>query len=407
MEAALGALAWLDRPEPALPLLLENLDGDRARVAMYAVPRVAKRVAPETLSAALGTLLSREKLKVTVHKEVLRLLGTFRTARGVALLRQQWDNPQLHRDVRIAVGHAARQYLDDDASWELLEAMARSPDANVAASLLDQSPSRLPPAARPRYAELLLQVARHPELTVRRQAFTALPGWSAGMEEPVARAAAERVVDLSGGAEWREATRALVDTTREGKAFEQVVACMTELLSAPVPPAHDAAPERDVPALQRLKTLSQELRALPRPVRVRLRTHLDELAQVLARDTALWPERAALRLCGLEWRDAGSAAKEVLELTAEVREEPLFAPTLAALVSASVGDPQAEWTPETLLELADRVASEAPLVAVGLVSAAGQRLRWREDAARRLRTLRQHPRASVRAAAYATLTASE
>jgi hypothetical protein len=407
VEAALGALAWLDRPEPALPLLLENLDGDRARVAVYAVPRVAKLVSPETLSAALGTLLSREKLKVTVHKEVLRLLGAFRTARSVALLRQQWDRPQLHRDVRIAVGHAARQCLDDPDAWVLLEAMARSPDAHVAASLLDQRPSRLPPAARPRYAELLLEVARHLELTVRRQAFAALPAWSAGREEPVARAAAGRVEDLAGGAEWREATRALVETTREGTAFGQVVSCVTALLSTPIPPAHDATPERDVPARQRLKALCQELLALPRPVRLHLRTHLGEVAQVLARDGSLWPERAALRLHAFEWRDVGSAAMEVLELAAEVREEPLFAPTLAATVAASVGDPRAEWTPETLLETADRVASEAPLVAVALISAAGQRLRWREDAARRLRTLRQHPRATVRAAAYAPLTASE
>ncbi len=54
VEAALGALAWIDRPETALPHLLENLDGDRARVAMYAVPRVASQVSGDTLSATLA-----------------------------------------------------------------------------------------------------------------------------------------------------------------------------------------------------------------------------------------------------------------------------------------------------------------------------------------------------------------
>jgi hypothetical protein len=147
---------------------------------------------PRRSSTALGTLLSREKLRVTVHKEVLRLLGTFRFARSVALLRQQWDKPQLHRDVRIAVGHAARQLLDDDAAWELLEAMARAEDAYVAASLLEQPAGQLPEHLRPRYTALVLQVSRHPELTVRRQAFTFLPNWSAGMEEPVAREALGR-----------------------------------------------------------------------------------------------------------------------------------------------------------------------------------------------------------------------
>jgi hypothetical protein len=408
VEAALGALAWLDKPEPALPLLLEHLDGDRARVAMYAVPRVAKLVSPETLSTALGTLLSREKLRVTVHKEVLRLLGTFRSARSLALLRQQWDKPQLHRDVRIAVGHAARRLLDDDAAWALLEAMARAEDAYVAASLLEQPAGQLPEHLRPRYTSLVLQVSRHPELTVRRQAFTYLPNWSAGMEEPVAREALGRVTDLAQGAEWREALRALVEATREGKAFGHVVSCATTLLSTPLSPAHDAGPERDVPALQRRKALGQQLRGLPKQVRLGLRTHLGEVARVLAREASLWPERAALLLSALDWREPEGAARGVLELAAEVRAEPLFAPTLATLVAASVGeDPYTDWTPENLLETADRVTSEAPLVAVALVSAAGQRLHWLETARHRLRALRRHPSAAVRAAAHATVTASE
>ncbi|MFY0573637.1 hypothetical protein ACN28S_04040 [Cystobacter fuscus] len=217
VEAALGALAALDQPEPALPLLLDALDGDRARVAMYAVPRVARRVAPEVLSTTLGTLLARERLKVTVHKEALRLLGAFRSPRSLPLLREQWDNPRLHKDVRIAVGHAARQLLDEPAAWELLEAIARSPEADVAASLLDEAPARLPPEARPRYAALLLQVSRHPEPTVRRRAFTGLAHWASGMEDEVAREAAGRVLDIAQGIEWREALGALVGTTCEGK----------------------------------------------------------------------------------------------------------------------------------------------------------------------------------------------
>ena len=407
VEAALGALAWLDRPEPALPLLLEYLDGDRARVAMYAVPRVAKLVPPETLSATLATLLSREKLKVTVHKEVVRLLGAFRTPRGLALLRQQWDRPQLHRDVRIAVGHAARRRLDDATAWELLEALAHSPDAYVAASLLDQHPTQLSPDFRPRYTALVLQVSRHPELTVRRQALSTLPGWSAGMEEPVAREAAGRVMDLSSGPEWHEAARALVEVTREGKCFEQVMTCVTALVSAPIPEGQDAGRERDVPARQRLKELCALLLELPRPTLLRLRTQLAGTARLLSRDASLWPESAALRLASLDWREAGTATAGVLELAAEVREEPFFAPSLAAQVAQAVGNPSAEWTPEALLEVAHRVTPEAPLAAVALVSAAGHRLYWREDAARGLRTLRQHPSAAVRAAAYATLTASE
>jgi hypothetical protein len=404
-EAALGALVWLDRPEPALPLLLGALDGDEARVAMYAVPRVAKLVSPETLSSALGELLARERLKVTVAKEALRLLGTFRSPRSMALLRQQWQRPGLHRDVRIAVGHAVRQLLDDPESWALLEEMAQSPDTAVATSLIEQGPAAIPVSLRPRYAALVLQVSRHADLTVRRQAFTALPAWSVGVEEAVARESSGRVLDLASGAEWREAAHALVEATREGTAFEHVVACVSKLVSAPV--TEDATPERDVPALQRLKGLVQELLGLPRPVRLRRRAALEEVAQVLSSDASLWPLRASLQLASLEWSDASSTARGLLALGEECRAEPLFAPVFASVVSEAVNNPQAEWTPELLLETVDRLGDALPLISLALISAAGQRLHWREDAALRLRALRRHPSAAVRAAAQAVVTAEE
>jgi hypothetical protein len=407
VEAALGALAWLDRPEAALPLLLENLEGDRARVAMYAIPRVASQVSGDTLSATLASLLGREKLKVTVHKEVVRLLGAFRSARSLALLRQQSERPQLHRDVRIAVGHAARRMLDAEEAWELLDAMARSPDAYVAASLLDQSPAGLRPEVRPRYAALVLQVARHPELSVRRQAFRALLAWSPGAEEQVARAAAERILDLAGGAEWSEATRALVESVRDGVAVEHVILTAAALIAAPLPEAQNATPERDLPARQRLLGLCGTLLNLPRPVRLRLRARLHEVAGVIAMDASLWPESAGLRLGALEWKDAEAAAEVLRGLAKESAEEPLFASALAAAVAAAVGHASAEWEPEVLLEAADHVTAEAPLVSVALVRAAGERLHWREDAARRLRALREHPRPAIRAVARAITTASE
>ncbi|MCA9707652.1 MAG: hypothetical protein KDK70_17515, partial [Myxococcales bacterium] len=75
IEAALGAMVWTDRPAPALPILLDHLDGDRARVAMYAMPRLARLLPPAEVVDALATLLQRPRLKVTVHKEALRLLG--------------------------------------------------------------------------------------------------------------------------------------------------------------------------------------------------------------------------------------------------------------------------------------------------------------------------------------------
>jgi hypothetical protein len=410
MEAALGALAWLDQPTPALPVLLEHLDGDRARVAMDAVPRVAEELPPDTRTAALATLLTRDRLKVTVHKEVVRLLGTARDARSVALLHQQWERPRLHRDVRIAVGHAARRLLEtEESAWEILEAMARDPDTYVAASLLGQRPEFLPARLRARYAALVLHLVGHPEPDVRSQASTALTAWAPVREEQVARTLVARIQELSSGAGWKEAVETLVSVAREGHAFEQVVACAAGLVSAPVPVAHDAGTERDLPARQRLEHLCTRLLDLPRPLLPRLRSRFAELSRVLDRDASLWPLSARLRLfpvlCG---KDAAALTDVLRVLTAEVCEEPLFAPVLASMVGAAVELPCGEYPPEFLLDVAARVEAEAPLIALELVRVAGNRQYWQGDAARRhLRTLRQHPRLSVRTAALTLKTVLE
>ncbi|OJT24226.1 hypothetical protein BO221_13670 [Archangium sp. Cb G35] len=407
-ETSLGALAWLDRPESALPVLLEHLDGDRAHVAIQTVARLMERVSPGLRTATLSALLARDGLKVTVHKEVVRMLGTARDGHSLALLRQQWDSPRLHRDVRIAAGHAARRLLDtEESAWEMVEAMVRSPDPYVAGSLLKQRPEALPLRLRPRYAALVLRLVEHPDTDVRREALGALTRWAEVCGEQVARTSAARIQELSIATGWREAVQALIAVTRNGFAFEHVVACAAALISAPVPEAHDAGPERDLPALQRLRHLVGELLSLPRPELQRLRPHLAGLARVLATEASLWPLSARLRTEPLYWRDVGGATDVLLGLSAEAGEEPFFTSALESTVASSMEAASFESPPEALLEVAARVEAGAPLVALALVREAGKRLNWREDAARHLRALRRHPSVSIRAAARALTTVAE
>ena len=98
-EAALGALVWLDRPASALEILQDHLHGDRARVAMYALPRRLRLVAPTVASATLRQLLGRARQKVTVSR-VLRLIGKHRIEGADELLWDTWRS-DLHRDVRV------------------------------------------------------------------------------------------------------------------------------------------------------------------------------------------------------------------------------------------------------------------------------------------------------------------
>ncbi len=248
VEAALGALAWLDRPADSLPILLYHLDGDRARVAMYALPRCARRTAPPRMLQVLRQLLRRDRLKVTVHKEIVRLLGETRAPGSMEALVGAWDRGETHRDVRIAFAHAARRRLERAEAWAMLENLAGSSDAQVARSLLEVAPGALPISQRPRYARLLLRVAGHPDAELGDEAFRALADWTEGIEEPVIEASCRAIADLEGGITWQGALEALLVAVRGGAGGEALRELARALRTAPVPNAHDAGAERDRPA---------------------------------------------------------------------------------------------------------------------------------------------------------------
>ena len=96
-EAALRALGRLDAGQ-GVPVLLEALADERARVAIYAL-RSALRSMPA--ARVLGHLREVSAAKVTVAKEVVRLAGELGGPAGFAFL-QEMEARSLHRDVRVA-----------------------------------------------------------------------------------------------------------------------------------------------------------------------------------------------------------------------------------------------------------------------------------------------------------------
>lgn len=405
VESALVGLSRVDRPEEGLPLLLDQLGTDRARVATDAVRQVGRTLPPERLARLLDESLAREDLKITSRKLLLRMVGLFRPEKGLALLFREWAPPKLHRDVRIAVGQAARNLLDEARAWTLLTELSTSADPYVAGSLLDQHPRQLPESARGRYGALLLALVRHPDLTVRRRVAGTLVRWSVGAEDAVAKAMAGRLLDLEQGADWREALQTLVFVSQDGPGFDEVIACAKRLVSADLAEAGDPSPARDIPERQRLKTLLEQVLDLDWPVRRSAGKRLDALADVLSSEPSLIPERAALRLASLAWVEPEPATKRLREVVTESSAEPLFAFALASAVAKAVE--RSARAPEALLRISDEMTETAPLVALELVRAAGERLSWRTDAASRLHALRKHPSPTVRAAALDTLTARE
>jgi len=413
VQAVLGGLARTDRPQQALAHLLDHVDSSHVHAALEVLARCARWVEPDRLAGAVRRFLARPHLKVTVRKELLRILGGLRPPGAVDVLADELAKPDVHPDVRIAAAHAARRLLDRSGAWTLVEGLAAGADADLARSLLRQRPADLPRTARSRYAALVVGAADHTDRRVRREAFVALAAWAPDDPGAIAAAAGARVADLDSGPEWRAAARTLLAAWREGAGGDVLVRTASALAAAPAGADHDATRERDLPGRQRLTHLVELLEALPGEDRVALGPDLDAVAAVAAAaDPTLWPLAARLRAAAIDWRVSGEAGPRLAALAGEAAEEPLARTAAAAsAVAATLSRRETEWAPADLLELAGVIAGRpdaaAGLLTLALVAEAGHRLRWDVGARERLRALRRHPAAVVRIAARDLWTSGE
>ncbi|MEU4421989.1 hypothetical protein AB0F81_15300, partial [Actinoplanes sp. NPDC024001] len=247
-EAALGALAWSDRPGEAMTTLLRHAGGDRARVAMYAASRVAGHLPPSRLPALLDDVLLGDT-KVTSRKEAARLLGRYGPEESMTTLLRAYEKENQHRDVRTAIVAAARNRLWSAPSWTILAAGVRGSREEHRA-VLAAAAAGVAGRHRTRYAELIVAACRGADRQIRREAFTRLPEWApwvTGLTELVT----ERLADLEAELEHYEAGPLIQAVHADGlrPLWERLI-------------ERDAADdegnaERDRPAWHRLDELAQ------------------------------------------------------------------------------------------------------------------------------------------------------
>jgi hypothetical protein len=161
-EMAIRGLPWLDAGE-GVPVLLECLGDDRARWAIYALRKAFAEMRRERV---LAELRAAPTTKVTVAKEVVRLLGEVGGDDAyLDLLRL--DAPGTHRDVRIALLRALWDHLERPETWAVFERAARDPDWIVASKLADVPLGRLSPGAEARVVDLLATILGRAEPEAR------------------------------------------------------------------------------------------------------------------------------------------------------------------------------------------------------------------------------------------------
>ncbi|ANP50787.1 hypothetical protein J2Z21_004567 [Streptomyces griseochromogenes] len=422
-EAALAALAWADRPQDALPALLEQAGGDRARVAVYAAGRTARFTAPSELALALGALLTGERAaKVTSRKEAARLCARFLPPqRAVALLAHAFRAPDSHPDVRTAVLRALPPLLDVPEAWHLLEEAVHDDAPPVLQAVAEVSPWELAAAHRAGYAAV-----------VDRSYDACLASYDGYASHGVLRAVADwaryapglavrlsrTVCDLGGRRHWQHAAWVLRDLAASdlphpvggaapGSALHGAV---SELLAAmhTSEGGRDALADRDLPALQRLRTLVSP--ATDRPERPEL---LRAVAGLLAREPLLVSEHADLLRRLVDHAVEPAAVLERLRELTEALEGAGVTVTVQTAGRLRTDRIHGALSRRggALLAAADRLARDGGtvtgLLAAGLVTGTGCALGWPEEWRSLLRLLRGHPHPDVRHQAYQRMTARE
>ncbi|MBY0011661.1 HEAT repeat domain-containing protein [Paenibacillus typhae] len=411
VEAALHALSFIEEPEKALPVLINHLDGDKARVAMYSMPKCIRRVNPVTLSSILKELLGREKLKITVRKEAIRLLGVYRSVDSIPLLMNEFNKPDAHKDVIIAIGHAARQLLDNEHSWAILHTMALSEKSDVPQSLLMQQPGALPEAFRARYLELILMISGHTDPDTGRMAINSMIRWINGNEETIAAAAAGVILHLEDSSRWEQAVRTLTEVCRDGKVNETVIGVFNELASTALSDNWNAGAQRDLPHRQRLHKLANQLASLPKATRAGLGPLYAGITSCLRTDETLSHIVLNLYVAAIDWNDIDGALEYLSRIVNVTSNQRRLLDTAYRQIQQNLKESQGHWSPESVLELAVTICSEGDgdlkVLGLAVLEAAGKVLMWSQSSTQLLKLYRNHTNVEIRSLALDIWTTAE
>jgi hypothetical protein len=93
-------------------------------------------------------MYSRQNLKVTAYKEVIRLLEASPTPTHLAMIENEWKRDLLHRDVRIVILNAAVGFFrlpegrGIPTAWSILHSAVRSSNVEIQVALLGPTPSK-------------------------------------------------------------------------------------------------------------------------------------------------------------------------------------------------------------------------------------------------------------------------
>lgn len=447
-DTALAATVRTDRPDEALPLLLEHVRDGRARVAVPAMARACRYTDPWRLSDVLHRLLlpsqagteaeaasgtaaaaagasagagaggqegpasaaSVEAASVAGRKATVRLaVECLPLAEAAELLLKVYSRPGQHPEVKAACVACAPRLLDDDRVWELVESAAQGVPV-LRHALLRARPLELPERHREKYARLISGLCHADDRGVTEAVYSALPDWALWAPDAAA-VLSTAVTDLGNRGTWRQAAESLVElvVTLPGtrRTLEQVLSGLIAADSAPDTP--DARADRDRPARRRVGHLVLTLGDAARQ-RHLARRPAGRTGVLLAGYEEFVPLAARL-LCSavtLE-SDAETLSRQLRGIAGLHADRPGLAWRTAGELRRSLGPVhRPAETRERVLPVAQELAADGGtatgLLAVTLAAAVNPPGGWPEPWRELLRSIRRHDVPDVRTAALELAT---
>ncbi|SCK36607.1 hypothetical protein [Streptomyces sp. WMMB 322] len=428
-DTALAATVRTDRPDEALPLLLEHVRDGRAHIAVPALPRAFRYTAPWRLSDVLRRLLlppsgtpqteqrrgpgaerSPEEVRAAAdslasRRTAVRLaVECLPLAEAAELLLKVYSFPGQHPDVKSACVRCATRLLDDDRAWEIVESAAQGVPV-LRHALMRVRPLELPERHRERYAGLITGLCHVDDRSVTEAVYSSLADWALWAPDAAA-VLSSAVTDLGNRGTWRQAAEGLVELVitlpGTGRTLEQVLSGLIAADCAPDTP--DARADRDRPARRRVQHIARTLGECARQ-RAAARRPAGRTGVLLAGHEEFVPVAAKL-LCSavtLE-SDPETVGRQLRGIAGLHGHRPGLAWRTAEELRRSLRPLQrpAE-TRERLLpvarELAEDGGTAAGLLAVTLAAAVNPASGWSESWRELLRTMRRHDVPDVRAAA--------
>lgn len=399
-EAALAALVWLPDPAAAIPTLLAHTDGDRARVAAYALTRAAQYARPSEVEQQLRSVLTSRSAKVTSRKEALRIAAQVYVPHLVDLLLETWTSERQHRHVRMAAVTRLVTGLDDPRAWAALAA-ATTADRDVAQELLRVAPLGIPLRHRAAYGRLVADLCSHPEPAVRTVAWQLVAAWYPWAPEAAA-AIETAILDVASTDLLRPAlvVGQLVAAGWPLTEYLRVVGALLEAASAERDGETVAGtPFRDRPARRRLEDLVGNLASTLRASLEAWRPVVAGTARLLAAEPGWTHHAARLRTQALDLIAGARALTDDVRGLADLTDgRPLAARAAAETLAARAasGDPinLDSFHAAAAALVIDRRMS-AGILAVALAGTAGPLSGWDEGWRAVVGTLRVHPDADV------------